>query len=1330
MSPNGSVPVPPLADPASPVHAPPPPPAAEQPAAHPSHHQGHAPPRKASSVVVPMSTATASAKSLPDGGAGAGAGGAAGRTSDGVGVASTVHSQSTASLHRGTTYQVDFNRPDSTLHLEYRYPTNYIRTTKYTVISFLPLNLFGQFRRLSNLYFLLGAIFSMVGDTAVSTLAQVAPLIFVLTVTAVKDGIEDYARYKADVSANLQPSYVVRNGERVEVQTKTLRPGDIVSLSKGDKVPADLILLSTSYEDGNCFIETSELDGETSLKRRNALPETMHANTLEELSKLSGRIQCELPNENLVKFEGRLLMERDDAEKVFPLTMSQLLLRGSYLRNTDAAFGVVVYAGAETKIFKNLKQSGLKFSSMERSLNKIVLAAFVYNMVMLFVSVCLETPMTMYIERSVWYMLPAAATPSYGFGHYFNSFMTYFVLFSYTIPVSLFVIIEGVRVLQRQFMVWDDQLKCPRGRPMRVNNSNLNEDLGGVHYVFSDKTGTMTRNEMVLTCLCTGPLVYRVRAIKSIAKDPALARLVRCILLCNNAMPVETKRPPPGTPAAATHGATPGTDLGRGVSLPPVDVNEHGAHIDYESQSPDEIALLLGIRKHAYLKQRKKASVVVVENGVEQEIRILDMLEFNSDRKRMSVIVRERDGSIVVYSKGADNIMFPRLRGSEVTLGDDVRLAVEEQLHLFSEDGLRTLVFTAKPMSEDEYLDFKRRYDDAARSLVDREARLERAADMAERGLDLLGCSAIEDRLQDRVPETIDFLLRCGIKVWMLTGDKQETAVNIAHSCKLIRPEMMLLHLDSVTPGAIADQLTANLALVKTNAPKKTEFALTVTGESLSVLFDNAPQGFLALANQCASVICCRVTPLQKALVVRLVKRELGVLTLSIGDGANDVSMIQEADIGVGIEGMEGAQAVRAADYAIVEFKALARLLSVHGRYSMLRLSNLVLYSFYKNISFISTQFFYGLCNAWSGGPLYNGSFLPNWNVLFTFLPPFLYAFMEKDVGEGVLVRHPQLYKSTRDSTYFWSTRNAVMWFLSCVWHTAVSFLGCLLLFWDSPSLDSSGRMPDLDSFQWFNAIVILGIVTLRIMLMSHHWTLIAVLGVVLSFLLYIATLGALSVLTSINTSVKGYMAQDDLPYGLPTQIHGMAAYWFVLILAPITAVLPDAVVSYFKVQEYPSDRDILREQAFLERKIMGKESYSVMPSNGGDQSAAPTMISVSVVPTKPHAAAAAGSAPPALAPGALTTGLLLGGGGSQQQQPPQQPPPTPQGGGGGGGGGGPPGVDSEKSGRVPPSLNGETPSAAAVAAASGRPRPGEPPASPSPAAAQGGGGARAGPGV
>lgn len=390
-----------------------------------------------------------------------------------------------------------------------------------------------------------------------------------------------------------------------------------------------------------------------------------------------------------------------------------------------------------------------------------------------------------------------------------------------------------------------------------------------------------------------------------------------------------------------------------------------GDEVVYEAQSPDESALLNGLKSaHIKVLSRTKSEIKIKVGNREETLEILHVLEFTSDRKRMSVIVLHPDGP-QLFCKGADQMIFDRLAPTLANV--DHRAETQSIIEAFSNQGLRTLVFAFKQFSLDEYEKFRGEFESAERSLVDREANIYKACELAENNMTLLGASAIEDKLQDRVPETIDFLLKCGIKIWLLTGDKRETAVNISMSSKLLSPKMniMTFECESQDSESVRAQLASFIALAKKNAGRKN--GLVITGDYLSTLVSDHGDMLLELTEMCASVLCCRVSPLQKATAVQLVRKKLNKITLSVGDGANDVSMIQAANVGVGIAGMEGAQAVRASDFSIPQFQCLQRLITVHGRYSNYRTSSLIFYSLYKNMMFISVCFWFGFYSAWSG---------------------------------------------------------------------------------------------------------------------------------------------------------------------------------------------------------------------------------------------------------------------------------------------------------------------------------------------------------------------------
>ncbi|KAL5974812.1 hypothetical protein ACLOJK_031483 [Asimina triloba] len=441
--------------------------------------------------------------------------------------------------------------------------------------------------------------------------------------------------------------------------------------------------------------------------------------------------------------------------------------------------------------------------------------------------------------------------------------------------------------------------------------------------------------------------------------------------------------------------------------------------IDYQGESPDEQALVAAAAAYGYtLVERTSGHIVVDVNGERLRLELLGLHEFDSVRKRMSVVIKFPNNAVKVLVKGADTSMFSVL--AEVLENSDLRDAVSvniqnaTQNHLteYSSQGLRTLVIAARDLADSELEEWQCRYEEASTSLVERSTKLRQTSGLIEHELTLLGATAIEDKLQDGVPETIESLRQAGIKVWVLTGDKQETAICIGLSCKLLTQNMQQIIINGSSEEECRQLLTAakakygiqpakckhkNLKRRKnvdseyveipddrrapevsisvnglqvarhvrgsssaskedagrmagiTNIP----LALIIDGNSLVYILekDLEPEAWLSLsqhikmlfdlATACRVVLCCRVAPLQKAGIVDLIKSRTNDMTLAVGDGANDVSMIQMADVGVGICGQEGRQAVMASDFAMGQFRFLKRLLLVHGHWNYQRVGYL-----------------------------------------------------------------------------------------------------------------------------------------------------------------------------------------------------------------------------------------------------------------------------------------------------------------------------------------------------------------------------------------------------
>lgn len=908
------------------------------------------------------------------------------------------------------------------------------------------------------------------------------------------------------------------------------------------------MILSTSEKNGFCYVETAELDGETNLKCRQSLAETATLGDnidalsafdgkfklikIDQLSMISlsycsiqltipenllqshftnkGEIICETPNNNLTKFEGTLFWE----DKQFAIDNDKMLLRGCILRNTKWCFGLVVFAGKETKLMQNSGKTIFKRTKSDRLLNILIM-----GIVLALITMCLFAC----IACGVWEMMTGRyssryipRSPSIQDDNFTGTtlksimaFLSYLILLNTVVPISLYVSVEVIRQCQSLLIDFDKRMYyAPKDSYAKARTTTLNEELGQVEYIFSDKTGTLTQNKMTFNkCSINGILYGEV-------KDFATGEMID----------VNTDNERLFTPidfSKLNDGAyfEPEFKFYDQTLLDQVLIENEQVHefftllalchtvmseikkgkLEYQAQSPDEAALSGAARNFGFVFKDRTSNTIEIEVlGKKLTYELLDILDFNNVRKRMSVIVRAPSGRLTLYCKGADSVIFEHLGHGPTP--NRIRQLTNDHLEHFAGVGLRTLCLAKKELTEDQYHDWKVQFAQAETALENREEKKDYCYELIEQDLELLGATAIEDKLQDNVPQTIANLIAANIKVWVLTGDKLETAINIGYSCELLNDDMCdIFVIDGCYPEEVERQLkkcqkqinrmlrmgarpsssfgsratppspaanrkiaqaheqrtnskltnkqrtarksqqrpkkgrrsnrvtptstnpdennnnntdiytinlpqqnpnflSKNLDLnnnINFNADKNNKnnnnneynneaqeeytggrptpsgiphlsggdpaggFALVISGHSLAhALCPNREQLFLSVACQCKSVICCRVTPLQKALVVDLVKRSRKVITLSIGDGANDVPMIKMAHIGVGISGQEGMQAVLASDFSVAQFCYLERLLLVHGRWSYFRMCKFLRYFFYKNFSFT-------LCNLW-----------------------------------------------------------------------------------------------------------------------------------------------------------------------------------------------------------------------------------------------------------------------------------------------------------------------------------------------------------------------------
>uniref|UniRef100_A0A8C5H312 Phospholipid-transporting ATPase n=1 Tax=Gouania willdenowi TaxID=441366 RepID=A0A8C5H312_GOUWI len=843
---------------------------------------------------------------------------------------------------------------DREYNLSFRYATNAIKTSKYNFFTFLPLNLFEQFQRIANAYFLFLLVLQVIPQiSSLSWFTTVVPLVLVLSVTAAKDATDDIVRMNWDRCAK---------DKWMNVQV-----GDIIKLENNQFVTADLLLLSSSEPLNLVYIETAELDGETNLKVRQALTVTGDlGDDIEKLADFDGEVRCEPPNNRLDRFTGTLTC----SSQKYPLDNEKILLRGCTLRNTEWCFGLVLFGGPETKLMQNCGKSTFKRTSVDRLMNILVLCIFGFLAFMCTILAIGNYLWELNEGSGFTVFLPRLDGNNAGFSA-FLTFWSYVIILNTVVPISLYVSVEIIRLGNSFYIDWDRKMYYARNdTPAEARTTTLNEELGQIKYVFSDKTGTLTQNIMTFNkCSINGKSygdVYdysgqrlEITEVKTVdfsfneladprfvfhdhslveavkLENPEVQAFFKLLSLCHTVMAEEKKE----------------------------------GELFYLAQSPDEGALVTAARNFGFVfRSRTPDSISIVEMGKQSSYQLLAILDFNNVRKRMSVIVRSPEGKLSLYCKGADTIIYERLHHSCSKLMD----VTTEHLNEFAGEGLRTLALAYKDLDEGYFTQWKQRHHEASTCLDNRESKLEQLYEEIEKDLMLLGATAIEDKLQDGVPQTIEQLSKADIKIWVLTGDKQETAENIGYSCNLLREEMNEVFIISGNSlDDVRQELRSGMFLhLKTcwcqhkelipDEVVNGEYGLVINGHSLAYALDHTVElEFLKTACMCKAVICCRVTPLQKAQVVELVKKYKRAVTLAIGDGANDVSMIKAAHIGVGISGQEGMQAVLSSDYSFAQFRFLQRLLLVHGRWSYLRMCKFLRYFFYKNFTFTFVHFWY-----------------------------------------------------------------------------------------------------------------------------------------------------------------------------------------------------------------------------------------------------------------------------------------------------------------------------------------------------------------------------------
>ncbi|VDM53665.1 unnamed protein product [Angiostrongylus costaricensis] len=981
-------------------------------------------------------------------------------------------------------------------------------TCKYNAFSFLPRFLYEQFRRYNNIFFLTIVLLQQIPDVSpTGRYTTAVPFILILTVSAFKEIFEDIKRRRSDYKVNCFGTTVLENNSWKHREWREvfrqfwlrgfllcllicviqIRVGDVVRVDNDQLFPADLMLLASSEPQSMCYIETSNLDGETNLKIKQALSITSTMTTLEKISDFKANIECELPNRHVNEFSGNLVYQGS----YFPFGIDQLLLRGARLKNTPWIFGAIIYTGHDAKLLMNSKTAPLKSATVDVKTNSRIIFLFVVLLLLALVSAVGTELWRNFNLPDAWYISFLEVDTRASFLWHV---LTFFILYNNLIPISLQVTLEIVRFFQASYINIDVEMYDVNSDSCAVaRTSNLNEELGLVKFLMSDKTGTLTQNVMKFKQISVAGEIFGDNESDEFADEEVINRY---------------RTDPTSASAVAIKEIL--TMMAVCHTVVPEKVN---GKLSYQCSSPDEGALVRGAAAQGFLfHTRQPQKMIIAVLGKDEEFEVLDVIDFTSDRKRMSVVVRDSAGVIKLYTKGADTVIMERLvAGSEADI--DV---CHNHLEKFASYGYRTLCFAMRVIEEDEYKRWSSEYRAAGVLIEGRQKALVDVAEKIEVQMKLVGATAIEDKLQEFVPETVQTLMAADIRVWMLTGDKRETAINIG----------------------MFDR----------------EFAMVIDGKSLThALVGKCRVHFGELALACRSVVCCRMSPMQKAEVVEMVQSLGNHVVMAVGDGANDVAMIQAANVGVGISGEEGLQASSASDYAIPRFHFLRRLLLVHGALNHDRSVKVILYSFYKNICLYIIELWFAIFSAWSGQTIFERWTIGLFNVIFTAWPPIVLGLFDRPIEPVQMMRYPSLYHSFQKRSF--SIMQFLLWIGMALLHSlSLFFLSYGYL--SSQVVWSNGRTGGWVNFGNSVYTYVVATVCLKALLECDSWTwpvVLASIGSLSVWLLFLFIYAA--IFPTVSTRIGGSMT------GMAWIMMSSPLFWIALLFIPSVTLLWDLII-------------------------------------------------------------------------------------------------------------------------------------------------------------------------
>lgn len=940
--------------------------------------------------------------------------------------------------------------------------------------------------------------------------------------------------------------------------------GNIIKLSSDEEVPADIIVLASSNPGGQVHVDTSYIDGHNNLQTKRSVKGAKVEASIRSFANIRGYIVCNKPSPDLNAFSGTLYLKGHPRPS--NITIDNFVMKGSIIRNTTHLYGVVVYTGPDTKLAQNIASTfkPIKLGFFERIINKFSIILAVLYLICLFASIVTRSSNIVNREHP---LMKGSRTPIESISFVIFRFI---VLYGSLMPVALPAVMDLLRLFFAPFYdgvvisaanygskpkedndtpnkleskansldLDDDSVEGPKSWSL---NSSLFEDLGMVDFIFTDKTGTLTSNNLSITLITFGKKTYRVEegtdrfkadvAEQDLCDNPKFDLFLRLMCMCNSSYQVVNMPPfssirsfvttnlftskfigsgsyeefkresttafskkgtrfgsvffiePENAIGSKDESMAIGSNMSEGLSgtsssMGSSKVDRLGSYDNYfkitsdetphrhsrsshaqnfkSTSQEDECMTSLAMELGYCLMSRSKSSMSINIKGVGETLDIVGINEFSSTRKRMSIVLREEgDEGSILFVKGDGESMLNLLKfdGHKGDI-EVLRNRIRKQ-GLF---GYRVLVCAYRKLDPEETLVYQRHYADYEGSVYGREERFESCAKLVENNLTYLGLVAFKDEIQPGVVDTVDMLMDSGTRIWMVTGDSKGPSIESAYLSKLLVPPCRIFHAKlenndgKEALNKESTDLYSRFVQERQDGMNTQQLCLVVEGADLNNFFitPDVQTCFINMACSADIVIACGLTPIQKAELVKLVKLRLAPtpITLAIGDGLNDIKMIQEAHIGVGVINPDNPHAASYADFAVTSFSSLKQLLFLQGSRTLQAMCIVVYWSYFKSLCFVMPLFYYQGYTNWAGLDLY-GSFIQLlFHTVFTPIPVVLCALFYKQISNQLFANLPVLYTLGRRRYHisllkfcFWILEGIIM-SVFCYYSIQMSVIG------------------------------------------------------------------------------------------------------------------------------------------------------------------------------------------------------------------------------------------------------------------------------------------------